>query len=306
VNAGWTAASVRGRGLLRRLVGVDGARALAAAPSFEDALDLLGATPYAREVRPGMDLGEAQHAVAAVALWHLRVLAGWSPPLGAGPLHLLAGGLEIANITGRLAALSGLPAPEPYRLGSLATAWPAVAAARTAPEVRAALAASAWGDPGADRAAAVALSLEFAWARRIYDDAPGAADWAVSMAALLVARSLAAGAPIPDRAAAHASHLLGRDWLGATSPALLASRVPRPAARALADVDDAASLWRAEARWWARVGADAERLATRSRPDVSVVVGVGALLGVDAFLIRAALATAAHPGRLAEVLDAMA
>jgi hypothetical protein len=306
VNTGWTAASVRGRGLLRRLVGVDGARALAAAPSLEDALDLLGATPYAREVRPGMPLGEAQHAVAAVALWHLRILAGWSPPLGAGPLHLLAGRLEIANITGHLAALSGLPAPEPYRLGSLATAWPAVAAARTGTEVRAALAASAWGDPGADRAADIALSLQFAWARRIYDDAPGAADWAVSMAALLVARSLAAGVPIPDPAAAHASHLLGHDWLGATSAALLATRVPRPAARLLANLEDTDSLWQAEARWWSRVGADAEGLAARSRPDATVVVGVAALFGVDAFLIRAALATAGHPDRLAEVLDAMA
>jgi hypothetical protein len=306
VKAGWTAASVRGRGLLRRLLGMSGARELATAASLEDALVLLGETPYAREVRPGMALGEAQHAVAAVALWHLRVLAGWSPPLGAGPLHLLAGRLEIANITGHLAALSGLPTPEPYRLGSLATAWPAVAAARTAAEVRAALAVSAWGDPGADRAADIDLSLQFAWARRIYDNAPGAADWAVSWAALLVARSLAAGATIPDPAAAHASHLLGHDWFGATSPTLLATRVPRAAARALAGVEDAASLWRAEARWWARVGADAAALSTRSRPDVVVVVGVAALLGVDAFLVRAALAAAGRPQHVVEVLDAMA
>lgn len=291
---------------MRRLVGVDGARLIAGAPCLEDALDRLGTTPYAREVRPGMALAEAQHAVAAVALWHLRILAGWSPPLGAGSIRLFAERLEIANITGHLAALSGLPALEPYELGSLGTAWPTVAAARTAADVRAALAASGWGDPGTERLAEVSLVLQFAWARRIYDGVPGAADWAVSMAALLVARSLAAGIPLPRAAAAHASHLLGPRWPDASSPTALASRVPRPAARVLADVDDALSLWRAEARWWARVGTDAEVLAARSRPDALVVVGMAALLGVDAFFVRAALATAGHPDRLAEVLDAMA
>jgi hypothetical protein len=306
VNTGWTAAAVRGRGLLRRLVGVDGARSLAGATSLEDALELLAATPYAREVRPGMTLGEAQHAVAAVALWHLRVLAGWTPPLGAGPLHVLAGRLEIANITNHLGALRGYPTPEPYRLGSLATAWPAVAEAQTAAGVRAALARSPWGDPGADRVADVALYLQFAWARRIYDNAPGAADWAIASAALLVARALAGGVRLPEAAAGHASHLLGRDWVAATSPTSLATRVPPAAARALAGVEDDASLWRAEARWWARVSTDADRLAVRNRPDPSVAVGVAALLGVDAFLVRAGLATAGRPDRLAEVLDAMA
>lgn len=309
MSAGWTAAGVRGRGLLRRRLGGVGARQLATSPSLSAALDVLERTPYGREISQGQDLAAAQHAVSAVVLWHLRILAGWDPPLGAGPLRVLGSGFEIANVTGHILGLSGEPARAPYALGSLATAWPAVSAARTPAEVRAALRSSAWGDPGSEHLPAIRLALQLAWARRVFDGAPGAGDWASAGAALLVARVLAAGAEVSlgPVAVRDASHLLGPNWQRATSLADLGRHLPRVAARALEGVENREQLWRAEVRWWATVEAAATALALRPRPDASAGVGVAALLAADAWRIRAALALAGHGGAdLAEVLHDVA
>ena len=73
MSAGWTAAGVRGRALLRRRLGADGAHEIAGATSWPAALAVLERTPYGRDVRSDMDLGAAQHAVSATTLWHLRV-----------------------------------------------------------------------------------------------------------------------------------------------------------------------------------------------------------------------------------------
>jgi len=279
VSAGWTAASVRGRGLLRRRLGRDGARDLAASSTLEAALERLALSAYGRDVRSSMGLEAAQHAVSATALWHLRVLAGWDPPLGAGPLRLLAGRFEIANITGHLASLGGGAPPATYDLGSLATAWPAVAAAGSVVEVRATLASSPWGDPGSEDPAAIRVALQLAWARRVYDGAPGAADWAVAAGALVVARLSALGAtatlgPGPRR---DARHLLGTRWDRASSPAEVGSMLA-PGASVLAGLTAGIPLWEAEARWWGAVEASAETLAAQPRPDASAGVGVAALL----------------------------
>ena len=309
MSAGWIAAGVRGQGLLRRRLGDEGARRLAASPSLASALAALQLTPYGADVDPDMDLAAAQHVVSATVLWHLRVLAGWGPPMGAGPLRVLAGRFEIANVTGQLLGLSGRVARTPYALGSLATAWPAVAAARTPGAVRAALRSSPWGDPGGEELPAVRVGLQLAWARRVLDEVPGAGDWAITGAALVVARALATGAGVAFGPGARrdATHLLGPRWPEATQAAELGRVVPRCAARLLDGVDGTEQLWRAEARWWTTVEASATSLATGPRPDASCGVGVAALLAVDAWRVRAALTLAARGGGdPAEVLDGAA
>jgi hypothetical protein len=130
VSAGWVAGSVRARALAQRRLGAGAARTLAASSSLEVALAALAASPYRQEVRPGQRLAEAQRAVAATLLWHLRVLAGWLPREGADMLRLLAGWFEVANVDELLHRLAGGEAEEPFRLGALATAWPRLAPAR--------------------------------------------------------------------------------------------------------------------------------------------------------------------------------
>jgi hypothetical protein len=308
VSAGWVAATVRARGLARRRLGVDGAEHLARSASLPEALAALRPTPYGPALRPEMDLEAAQHAVYASVVWHLRVLAGWGPPLGAGPLRLVMAGFEIANVSGHLARLAGQPAQPPYTLGSLATVWPAVAAARTPDAVRSVLAASVWGDPGSDDPATVRLALQLGWARRVLDGVPGAADAAIAGAALVLARILATGAPatLGPTARRDAAHVLGPGWEEATSPEDLAGHVSRRAALVLDGDAHAESLWLAEVRLWSVIESAGAVLATRSGADARAGVGVAALLAADAWRVRAALTLAAHGGGdLAGVLDAV-
>ncbi len=302
------AAGVRGRGLLRRRLGRDGARRLAASGSLAEAVDSLTNSPYGREVKRGMDLQTAQHAVATALLWHLRVLVGWGPAAGAGGLPVLATGFEIANVTGHLASLAGRPAEPPYSLGATATAWPRVAQAHSPEEVRRVLAASAWGDPGAGDPASVRLALQLAWARRVADGAPDVRRWASAAATLVVAKALAVSAlPLPGPGPARdARHVLGDTWEGATSVEELARRVPRSAAWVLDGVETPDQLWRAETRWWARVESEGSVLATRSVSGEASTVGVFGVLAADAWRVRAALEMAARGGPMSEDFDAVA
>jgi len=172
MSTAWVAAGVRARAMSRRRLGRAATRALARRDSLELALDDLTTTPYDHDVHPGQDLGAAQNAVAATVLWHMRVLAGWVPRGDAQILRLLAGGFEAANVDERLKALMGSPTGPEFRLGSLATAWQAIAPATSIAEVRLELARSAWGDPGADTAAAVRLSMRLSWALRVLFGVP--------------------------------------------------------------------------------------------------------------------------------------
>ena len=65
-------------------------------------------------------------------------------------MRVLAAPFEIANVEDRLARLQGSPAPDPFALGALATAWPGLAGALSPGELRQLLARSVWGDPGDD------------------------------------------------------------------------------------------------------------------------------------------------------------
>jgi len=307
--ADWVAVSVRGRGLLSRRLGAGGVRLLARAPSLDAALAVLARSAYGRDVRAGMGLRAAQHAVSETLLWHLRILAGWARPDGADCVRQLAAGFEIANVVGQLARIEGRTADPPYVLGALTLGWLRIAPARTAADVRRALVASSWGDPGGTDPGAVRTALLAAWCRRVADAVPQAREWAAAFAALLVARGLAGGVPLAGAAVPrrHIGAVLGSRWEDATTLDGLAARLPRGATWVLDAAHAPAELWRAEALWWARVEADAVRLCAKPQPEAAIVVGLVALLAHDAWRTRGALELAARGGAdEAEWFDASA
>ena len=294
MSAGWVAATVRARALARRRLGSEGARRLAARPSLALALEELAGSAYTRKSELGPELESARHAVTATAIWHLRVLAGWLPPGGAGVLRALAGWYEAANIEHRLASfrLAGAGEPAPYALGSLTTSWGRLSGAVSAADLRRALAASPWGDPGSEDPDEAGLALRLSWARRLAADVPQAAGWAAGRAAVLAGVAVCSGRPLPAGAAADAGRLLGRRWEGTRSLPDLAAAVPRAAAWTLAGVTEPERLWRAEVAWWDRLGADGLALAAAPRFGPGPVVGVAALLMADAWQVGAALEVA--------------
>lgn len=319
MGAGWVAGTGRGRALLSRCLTAAGARELAAAPTLDAALRQLGTTAYRRYLVPDASLPQAQRAVSEVLLWHLRVLAGWLPHQGAKTLRALAAGFEIANTEDLLRSYTGgrppggtQPSP-PYRLGALATAWGRLSSARNPAELRSVLAGSVWGDPGGEDPASLAVSLRLAAASQVAALAGPAQRWSAGRAALLVARvRFVSGRALPAPAARRAAALLGPRAVAADSWSGLRAEL-RPAARwALADVTEPADLWWAEMRWWASVDQDGHALLRATGYGQAPVVGAVAVLSVDAWRVRAALAAAAHgglaaaaPGRLpAEAIDA--
>lgn len=291
MSAGWVAGSVRGRLLLGRRLGREPALDLARAGSVGEGLALLAASPYGRAAELAVDVAQAQRAIAATLLLHLRLLAGWLPPPGVGVVRALAGWFEVVNIEDRLAYLLGHEPEHPFELGSLSVSWPALSRAQTPGDLRAALAASAWGDPGSEEPSDVHVSLRAAWARRVLAEAPEAHDWVGGALALVAARGLARGAAL--RAAA-LTPLLGAAWERAQTVQTLAASLPREAAWALEGCEDPADLWRAEAAWWSRVEHDGEELARGSREGRGAVVGVVALLAADARRASLAIAAAAR------------
>lgn len=311
MSTSWVAASVRARAMARRRVGAAAARALAVQSGFDDALDTLVATPYGHDVRPGQSLAEAQYSVAATLLWHLRVLGGWAPRGDAQILRVLAGGFEVANTEDRLAQLTGAEPGPQFRLGALATAWSRIETATSSVQVRQALAASAWGDPGGDTAAEIHLGMRISWAVRVARTVPQAGRWAGGAAALLAARTvlLAGQKPWPTIIRT-ATPLLGSTWATARSLRGLAAALPADARWPLAPVDDPDDLWQAEAAWWTNVERGGFALLRRPVTTSAPVIGCAAVLAVDAWRVRAALEVASRGGELRtralEAFDAMA
>lgn len=307
MRPGWVAGGVRARLLARRRLGRAGARDLAGSASAGEAVERLATSPYGHAVRVGQDVTTARRGVAATALWHLRVLAGWLPAGAADVVRVFAGPFEIANVAGRLGAVDGAVEPEPFRLGALALAWPRVATAASVGEVRAALAASSWGDPGGDAAAEVIAGLRLAWAGRLATLAPDAAGWGQSAAALVVAEErFVHGRALTPAAAGDARRLVGRGWEAAGSLAALAGSLPAATRFLLANLGGVEELWRAEARWWRRVDDEAAALLARSRPGRGTVTAAAALLLVDVWRVQAALEALAWGDAALERFDAVA
>ncbi|WP_405878017.1 hypothetical protein OG762_04645 [Streptomyces sp. NBC_01136] len=308
MSAGWVAGAVRAKALVGRYPGAGGAREIAGCGTFDDALRCLAATPYSRYARSAVGLPEAQRAVTATLLWHLRVLAGWLPRGGARLLVPLVAGFEIANVASRLPAPDGrrAEAPEPYRLGALETAWRTLERAGTPAELRAALIASPWGDPGGDTPWALITGMRMAAARRTAVAVPPARRWAQGRAVLLTARELFVyQRSLPGPARRDAARLLGARASAATSYQEFRERLPATAGWVLADIEEAGALWKAEARWWRTVQADGAAMLREGRYGPRVVVGAVAVLSVDAWRVRAALESAARGGRSGEVFDAL-
>lgn len=302
----WVAASVRARLIAMHGLGRAGALELAARGALDDAVAALAGTVYGEAVRPGSDLAEAQRAIARTALWQLRVLAGWLPPGAAMRARVLAGWFEIANVDERLAELEGMASRDPFDLGALGSASRRIATAGSTADVREALTASEWGDPGGDEPGVIARAVRLAWARRALDTLPATAPWALGAVALLLARDLAEGSR-PQGALARLPEL-GSGIADAGDIAGLAQRLSPRAAWALTGVEAGSALWIAELGWWRRVEHDARAMLARGSDGTSALTGAAALVLVDARRVSAALAAAARGGSPAalEVLDAVA
>ena len=272
MSAGWAAGSVRARALVRSRMDSGVARRLAACGSLADALHLLAATPYGANIQRDSTLAAAQHEVAGTLLWDLRVLAGWLPRDGVRLLRTLGGWFEIANVDELLQSIAGRPAGPEFRLGALATAWPRLAQATSTGELRTALAASAWQDPGQQTARAIRLGMRVRWTARIAELGEPAGTWAAGAAALLAAGEMAA--PVPARAR----------WV-------------------LAGITSPDGLWRAETTLMARVERDGLRLLHAPGLDSGVVLGAVAVMACHAWRIRAALELAARGGTPMEAYD---
>ncbi|MFK4266275.1 V-type ATPase subunit [Streptomyces milbemycinicus] len=308
MGAGWVAGVTRARAMLSRALGAERTEEVASAPDLDASVRYLSASAYGHDLPSEASLAEAQRAVGGTLVWHLRVLAGWQPPSGVTALRLLACGFEIANAEDHLRALvSGGPPRAPYRLGTLATAWPQLAGTGSPQELRAALTASAWGDPGAATPAAVAVGMRVSAAVRTAMAVPEAARWAAGRLALLVGReAFVARRTLPRASALRAGRLLGTSAMAAASFADFQRHLPPAARWALTGVDSAGELWRAEQRWWHRLDEGGRGLTHGARLGSAPVVGAAAVLSADAWRVRGALELAARGGGRMGTLDAPA
>jgi hypothetical protein len=283
--------------MLTRAIGPAQARALASSPSLRDAIAILVGSSYGRFARPGMDLGEAQRAVAETALWHTRVLAGWMPPRALEPVRALAAWFELVNIEDRLAYLAGGQAPAPLELGGLAVAWRRAADAQSATEIRAALRGSRWGEPGSEDRVTVGLHLRLSWARWVLEAVPEAAEWAAGAVGLLLAKERFLSGRAATELAAQRPPGMGTEWMRATDLQALRRLLPPEAAWALTPVDSPGELWQGEVAWWRRVEGEATLLARNPNLGRPAICGCLALLGVDARRTAAALGAAARDAK---------
>jgi hypothetical protein len=307
MSAGWVAGSVRARALARRRMGAEATRQLASCSSLGDALRALAATRYGANIQPEQALAAAQREIASAVLWNLRVLAGWLPPDGLRLLRTLGAWFEVANVDELLQVIAGRPADPEFRLGALATAWPRLRQARSNGELRSALAASPWRDPGGETVHAVRLGMRTQWAVRAAALGDPARTWAAGAAALLVTgERFAAGRPVDLAVMGGALDLLGPPAYRASTLAELADGLPARAKWVLAGITAPADLWRAEQTWVARVEQDGLRLLSASSLDSEVVLGAVAVMACDAWRTRAALEVAARGGMALEAYDELA
>ena len=125
---------------------------------------------------------------------------------------------------------------------------------------------------------------------------PEAREWALGAVALLLARELLLAGRPADELAALRPPVPGTAWMQATSVDALAGRSAPESGWVLAGIAEPAAIWLGEAAWWRRVEQDAERLARDFQMGRATVIGVVALLGVDASRVAAALESAARGG----------
>ena len=299
MSAAWVAATVRAKSLLDRRVGPVVAARLAARPNLPSALDELADTAYRSFLTQTPDPLGAERAVNEAVVWNLRVLGGWMPGSGVAMLRVLVADLEIRDIADRLRAISGHEVPAPYGLGALATCRYAAVESTSISAMRAALAASAWGDPGTADPSCLIEYLRLSAASRLAAVHPDSESWGAAAAALAIARQrfLLGHAPRPA-AVARVRPLLGVRALDAPDWDAFTSALPQSTAGwILSGLTDPQQLWMGEQRWWTRVESDAATLARPARFDLGPALGCAALLLADAHRVRAALSAAYRGGR---------
>ena len=296
MRPGWTAGVTRARLLLDRTIGPEQARASLLARSWPRLSARSRAAPTVSACEPETSLpwpsaGSPRRCSGICG----SSPAGCRPPARA-LVRALAARFELENIDARLAALAGDGRePSPFELGGLATAWPRIEPARTVEEVGGAARRLGVGRRRGRSAAELALGLRVAWARRVWEAAPEAADWVAGGGALLVARELLVGGgrARSDAAAAAAGDRRGRArrrlarraaWRAAPARGLGAGGRERPE-RAVASRAALVGAGRA------RRARDAAARATRR----SVLAAV-ALLAVDARRTVRALERRPHGG----------
>ncbi|MEY9951613.1 hypothetical protein [Leifsonia sp. EB34] len=308
MSLSWTAGNVRARGLVRGRAGSAVLRQCAQAAALPDALALLGGSAYASRLAPTMDLVAAQRAIADTLLWQIRVLAGWLPPGGTRIAVAAAAVFERANILARarLLADGGHEPASPFELGTLGTAWPTIRATTSLADLHSALRASPWGDAAAAQSTtALDDLLSASLLRRIAACAPLARDWCVVACTLIATRVSLLERAGPDQTFRRlVAPLIGDRWSATNSLAALRDAAPRPARTILAGIDRPEELWRGQVALAALVDAQARRSLTGGDHQADSVVAALAILFVDAWRARAALA-ACESGRR-EVFDVVA
>lgn len=303
----WVAGNIRAKALLNRRLGAGRARAVAAMPSLAEAQRALADSPYGKNVVVGQSLADTEHAVVAMPLWHIRVLAGWQPREGAQAIRSLAAGFEAANIAAHARWLAGGAVEPAFTLGALATAWSRLGETSSLSELRDALSQSLWGDPGNDSPSDLALGVQITWAVRVAFAVPDASAWAGGGLALLVARRrLLERRPIPGPVAVRATRVLGTAVLGTHDVATFAAALPSWARWVFDGINHVDELWRAEAGWWSRLETDGLRLLAQPRYSRAHTIGAIAVLATDAWRCRAALQLAARGGGPMDAYDATA
>jgi hypothetical protein len=134
---------------------------------------------------------------------------------------------------------------------------------------------------------------------------PLAAGWARAAAVILVAHELGAGGPLAPATAELAARVLGPAVGDARGLDDVRAVLPAALGWVLADVAGPQDLWRAEAGWWRRLQTDGTTMAVSAGFDLTPIVGVLALLAVDAWRVRAALELASRGGRPLDGFDAV-
>jgi len=308
MSASWVAACVRARSMAQLRVGAGASRRLAVQRSLADALPLLADTPYAERLAQCTDLGVAQRAIRDTVLWQLRVLAGWMPARGTQIARAAAGAYERDNIVDlQLRLNGGSAAYDSFDLGALATSWPRLRTAASAEGLAESLRRSPWGGTGQGGTAALRDVLTLVWIRRLAAVAPQAQSWAGAACALTVTRIVLVERASPSpRILQLVRPVLGRTWETARDLAQFRAALPSSVRPVLRGIEAPEQLWRAEAGMRAAVEADGLALLGRPRPGPEVVLGAIAVLEMDAWRVRAALAAAAAGAGSSEVLDAVA
>ena len=211
---------------------------------------------------------------------------------------------DAGRLTAETGAEAAAIAADAARPGALATAWPRLAQAASTGELRAALAASAWQDPGQPTPRAIRLGMRARWAARIAELGEPARTWAAGAAALLVAgERFASGRPAEPAVMDGALRLLGPAAAWAATPGELAGSVPVRARWVLTGITTPAELWRAETALMAGMERDGLRLLRAPGLESGTVLGAVAVMACHAWRIRAALELAARGGTPAEAYD---